>query len=517
MGARRGKYSRFIFDEEKRYFAVLLQKGVPLTDADFNDFTESFPTQVRRFLQFTVGNGAPNDGFKIEEATSNSNNFKIIGGDDTLEGAGRIFIDGFQGILVSDTDFLANEPELHAPITGLSDTVLTDSAANFDVDELVGRELVPDISDPSTTFTILSNTATSITVSGGLLAAGRPKSSASGPTYYRVNPSTPTVAGGRTDVIYVDMYLDEVDSNEDDNLIHDFVLPQEAMRRLKLRQIVRIKEDSSTAPPNFTDIDGNFHATLLLATVARDYLDDTITTAMITDERTLISDIETAKNEVANARASDLLGTFGSLDDRLEAAETRFDVDANTPLVRTLPGGRITLDLPDATPSIAGALSAADKTKLDGIEDGATATGVGRLMLAARTADFTITDDVNADSEVDEADGEVYNKLTGQDPLNNLDANISYPGDMPVSEMSKVEVPFKFSTTGGNLAIQAQVIDSDGTVLATKAGTVGTSRALITILDTDLLNQPTDRFLVKVSVTVDGGESAFVGGVRVTY
>ena len=94
MGARDGQYSRFIFDELKRYVGVLLQKNVPLVDADLNDFVESFTTQVRRFLEFTVGSGSPNAGFNIEEASVSTNDFTVKGGDGTAEGAGRIFVAG---------------------------------------------------------------------------------------------------------------------------------------------------------------------------------------------------------------------------------------------------------------------------------------------------------------------------------------------------------------------------------------------------------------------------------------
>jgi len=189
MGARSGNYSRLIFDEVKRYGFALFQQNTEFSDADINDALESLHTLSRRITEFSVGNGSPFDtpnmAFEVLESTSPLNNFKLKGGDGTTEGAGRIFNGGFHCILPSDTEYRSNNEEIHAPIVGLSDTVLTDTAAKFIADELVGRDLTPDISAPATVFPILANSETTITVAGGLLAA------TSVGQFYRVELSTP--------------------------------------------------------------------------------------------------------------------------------------------------------------------------------------------------------------------------------------------------------------------------------------------------------------------------------------
>lgn len=352
MAPRTGNYSRFIYSEAKRYLAVLMQQGVPVVDADWNDYQEAFITFMRRFLQFSVGDGSPNDGFKIEESgTSNVNNFTIKGGDGSNEGAGRIFAGGFPGMLVSDVDYVSTSIDIHPIVVSRTDTVLTDTAANYDVDELVGRDLVPDITIPASTFTILSNTATTITVAGGLNLA------TSARKHYRINPSTPS-GGGRNDEVYVDMWLDEISSDDDSNLIHAFVVPTEAARRLLLRQVIKIKEGGTT-PADFIDSDGNQHITLKLATLARLNGDNTVTTAMITDDRLAVGDFATIKNEVANARNSVLLGAFGALDDRLEALE---DIQVDAPITRSIDvsPAKIRLSIPQATTGVDGYLDSTD-------------------------------------------------------------------------------------------------------------------------------------------------------------
>lgn len=281
MGARSGSYSVDLYDESLQYMGALLQQGVPLIDGDWNDQTENMIANLRRAIEFGIGDGSPNTGFRIDESgTSNVNNFTIKGGSGTIETAGRCFNKGFPALLVSDLEYTANTNIIHPQITGLTDTVLTDSSANYVVNELVGRDLVPDVANPGTTIAITANTATTITVASGLLAA-----TAVG-THYRVNLSTP--GSNRTDFVFLDCFLDEIDSVEDTNLLHTGVPPSasnvEAARRLKLRTFVKVTEGQSS-PTDYTDSDGNYHAILELAQLDRLSADTTVTTAMISDSR----------------------------------------------------------------------------------------------------------------------------------------------------------------------------------------------------------------------------------------
>ena len=85
---------------------------------------------------------------------------------------------------------------------------------NFTVNELVGRTLVPNITD-GTGFTIISNTATTITVTGGsdMTAVADVLDS------YLVKSSTPS-GSDRVDTVWLNVYLDEIDYDDDTNLLH---------------------------------------------------------------------------------------------------------------------------------------------------------------------------------------------------------------------------------------------------------------------------------------------------------
>jgi len=80
MARSTANISKNIFDEAKRYFAMVAQMDKPLVDADVNDVSQAVAIFMRRFSKYTLGDGSPNHGFEVVEATSKANNFKLMGG-----------------------------------------------------------------------------------------------------------------------------------------------------------------------------------------------------------------------------------------------------------------------------------------------------------------------------------------------------------------------------------------------------------------------------------------------------
>jgi len=60
-----GNYSRFTYDEAKRYFYMMKEQGVPVLDEEFNLLQEMQITYLRRFIRDIAGDGSPNNGFRI--------------------------------------------------------------------------------------------------------------------------------------------------------------------------------------------------------------------------------------------------------------------------------------------------------------------------------------------------------------------------------------------------------------------------------------------------------------------
>jgi microcystin-dependent protein len=312
MGKSSANISRNMYDEVKRYQLLIHQQGVPWVEADENDRNWIFYNLLRRFIQKVIGNGSPDNGFRIV-GTGAANDFTITGGDGTPEGAGRLLVEGFQCILPGSRSYRGSDNLECTPVsTGLTETVLTDSAANFTLggsdNNLAGRTLVPDITQPDKAYLISANTQTSITVDGNMLSDG-----VQAGAHYRVELSTPTAA--RTDEVYIDCYLDEIDSNEDPELKHTLGIQIETQRRLKLIQNVLVAEGGTTPAP-YADSDGNKHYTLKLATIQRYAGQDTITVRDVTDERPILGGgFWNLWQEVVAAR-----GIMPSLDARLDVS-----------------------------------------------------------------------------------------------------------------------------------------------------------------------------------------------------
>lgn len=76
------------FEEKKRYIGVRLQQGVPLLDRDWNELED-----IRRYEEMItrkhyIGDGTPDDGFKISACSPETNDFLI--------GKGHCMVDGYQ-------------------------------------------------------------------------------------------------------------------------------------------------------------------------------------------------------------------------------------------------------------------------------------------------------------------------------------------------------------------------------------------------------------------------------------
>ncbi|KAF5436619.1 DNA-binding beta-propeller fold protein YncE [Candidatus Methanophagaceae archaeon] len=76
------------FDPEKRYVGIRLQQGVPLLDRDWNELEDIRRYEELMLRKWYVGNGTPDDGYKISVVEPPACDFKIA--------AGRCIVDGFE-------------------------------------------------------------------------------------------------------------------------------------------------------------------------------------------------------------------------------------------------------------------------------------------------------------------------------------------------------------------------------------------------------------------------------------
>lgn len=240
--------SRDIYDEALGYLQVIAQQGVPVVDADLNDGSDIQLQLFRRLVRDAFGDGSPvgNVGFKIKgDGSNNDITFEGNGGGSIVD-RGVCYLGGLPALLVSDITYKQNPnsaggeggDEIHAKSTAQTDSLLTDNTADFTfgtgtANLLAGRFLNPDIAQGNSII-ITENTATTITVASGLDAFGSPGD------HYRIEMSTP--GGSRTDNVYLDVFMREVDTDEDTNLLHNLGTSVEAFIRKKVDKRIYIDQ-----------------------------------------------------------------------------------------------------------------------------------------------------------------------------------------------------------------------------------------------------------------------------------
>lgn len=289
-----GNYNREMFDEAKRYLRAKVQKDIPWIDADDNDHRNISLHLMRRMAQQWIGDGvrSDRDAFKISSNNS-GNDFSILGNGNGevsfSDNAGFLWLGGYQCSLFDDYNYSDAEKNrtIHAKSSGLGPTVLVDTSIDFTFggpdNNLAGRELVPNVDNPSNTFKIIENTETEITVEDPSGNTDMTQQAAEGDSY-RINLTTPS-SGDRTDTVWLDVYTDDVGVDEDANLAHTLNQDVEAQRRERLIQNIRVREGEISAPDDYIDTEGNRHYLMELGRFERPDGQASINEVEIFDER----------------------------------------------------------------------------------------------------------------------------------------------------------------------------------------------------------------------------------------
>lgn len=330
MGAKTGSYSRFIYDKAKQYVYPLVPQGKAILDADFNDWFEIL-FNIQKDLLHNLSAGSFDDGVfsedppnpggfeVVESSTENQDNFVVSPGDGYLQGLPLMLVEEDDDIeYLPDVDAAGatvGRANLHSRVTYVDYNILNpgyttvkDSAMKWPDDAHNGREIVPDISDTTTAHTIADTKSDNeILISGDVssqFTVGEP---------YLIKLSTP--GGSRTDQIWLNTYLDEVDSVEDPDLLHPIKGGYEGCRRMKCRTIIEIEEDTGGSPAfatDYVDADGNQHYRVMLAEITRN--DAYLETADITDQRVSLSSFSPVHNLVDHPDvSSDEAGAFQNM------------------------------------------------------------------------------------------------------------------------------------------------------------------------------------------------------------
>lgn len=283
-----------VFDESKREIAVVAQgaapgdKARPLTDIDWNAMQMVMLTLLRRHAQWGSRSGAcHDDAFRIA-GTGGNNDFTVHGPSAAIDSspfytvAGLPALAPFTSCAFSATAD-AGKDWVHAKCTHLTDTQMMNTSAMWKPGALVDRSLYLKTGGVISSWKIVANGINWVRVAGGTTMTA---SHAAGCRFW-ISPTKP-YGGPRTDLVWLDVYLDEVgavavpgDPDFDAALnlnVGGAVL--ETTRRLALRQSVWYSQggtsDIAFTPLGdddytytYTDTDDNVHYCVQLAQVNR--------------------------------------------------------------------------------------------------------------------------------------------------------------------------------------------------------------------------------------------------------
>lgn len=285
--------SRDSFNFGKWYTQVVLQQGVPIVDSDWNELGDlQLIEKILRgaylfgdmFLPADVDDldGATNPGYKVQQATSTTNNFKISGGWVLCKG---LLVPTTAAEPPADHDYDDDTNRMgEGAITSVDGglTRISDTEQNWQTfHDLVGcRIKMTSGVESGNSFTVVSRiNATTLQLSSvGSIAATD--------TYIIKPPALTTPSGSdRDDEVYLMVWIEDISEVEDSNLTHPGTGICSAHRK-QVRWCVRVEENGTTptTPSVHTVASAGSVRYAKMAELARLDSDASITTAMITPE-----------------------------------------------------------------------------------------------------------------------------------------------------------------------------------------------------------------------------------------
>ena len=271
-----------MYRKDFNYAYSIFEKACALYDADINDSRQILYWLIRDLGNLIGYTGFKDNGFKVIPSSPLDNNFAITAGYGMYEGK-RLFLAENAPILpITDTQSNKN---LCFVVSNLTATTLTDYRRNMIVNVHAGQTLFAHREGHiPRQYTIVSNTSTTFVFVGTDLVAD-------GVTigeYYMVQPSTP--GADRNDAVLVNLFLDEVNSNEDSALRHNIGGQFTNEIRMKVRTCIEVEENigviaTYTVPSDYIDLLGNAHTYHLIGFLDRDLGDAEIDVGVIEDAR----------------------------------------------------------------------------------------------------------------------------------------------------------------------------------------------------------------------------------------
>jgi catechol 2,3-dioxygenase-like lactoylglutathione lyase family enzyme len=271
LNEQKGNFSKEgkdTFDPRKRYVGIRLQQGVPLLDRDWNELEDIRRYEGLMLRKWYIGNGTPDDGFKISAYGRPSKYFRIA--------AGRCIVDGFEAV---------NDPENEGDYLFTLD-------ARFEKDlnkeGIVSEELKGVFEDKR--YPLSYNARIRKRKENEWVVTDKKKFIVKKEEELKVyevakyilgEALNPPSEGVREDTVYLDIGIEVVTSEDDPVLKNPDVNNIETCVRHKLAWQVRVSEGSAVYPKDLP-----FHHYYNIAKITREAGRDTILDTDIEDLRT---------------------------------------------------------------------------------------------------------------------------------------------------------------------------------------------------------------------------------------
>ena len=242
------------FDPANRYVGTRMQQGVPLLDRDWNELEDIRRYEELMLRKWYIGNGTPDDGFRISAVNPAANDFMIS--------TGRCLVDGSEVVNephLSEPLFSIDSAELEGPLNAgtIPDTLITSftghgisfSGSIVIVSETEGTWEITD-NDNKYIFRVKKkeDTLHIYPVNFILYSWQKEEDSTLIDPIASVGPSA-----NRTDLVYLDVWIKEVkgqpDASPPDPLMNPDDLNEETTVRHKLEWLVRVVDEGTGYTP----------------------------------------------------------------------------------------------------------------------------------------------------------------------------------------------------------------------------------------------------------------------------
>jgi hypothetical protein len=364
---------RDIYDADKNYAHGLTQLGRDIVPADQNDSARSLFEYAKNLVVTLNAVGFTGNGFKIVPSLNDApHDFYVTEGTGYLEGIHLKLGASVSWLLPS---FPSNpQRSLHSVVSQVGGAGVQDENMNWLTNEHLGKTLRAQRKSDGAVlvFDITGNTEDYLSLSADPSVAGVDAGCS-----YCIVPKTVTV--DRKDLVCLNVWVGNVDSREDGDLLHPIAGNEESMARRKMRNVITVVEDVDSVDPEsdmpvpYVDANGDDHYFVAIGVLTRHAGSDAVELADMLDSRVELKDLDKfLMLDCTNGPLTGPLTFVGTLtidgnlmmgDGRIVGDHITADFDSGIITAFQLTAGNVTADIADVDNQLSSTVTRTDTLK----------------------------------------------------------------------------------------------------------------------------------------------------------